>query len=534
MLSDDVIHKLFTDSNRAEIEAGYLAVLWLINLLLWLSGSRWFANTVLTLFASMQLFQLLHMSLTGTPLTPYDIGKATREFAEIQIALSHSLREHGYLLLAWGLPWGLLFLLFNRFMRAVRTEPSWVPVMLVIVILGSKPERAMRRDMIAFMPGPTRSSLHNSINAFSFYLARIAGRDHAFTPPEFQPYQVISQTDAQPAPDNIVVILIDSLRYDRLHINGYERNNTPFLSRLQQQHQLESRQGIASSVATGATLPLLLNVVREPGNIPMLEAQTANLFLHARKAGYKTFWLSTQESKMLHGIGVEHIDVIRTLEDDPFDIKQNGDDELVDWVNEKIWGERNFIVLLSRSVHSPYEDNYRRQNEREEWPVSDDALPLATRLSNAYDNAILNFDQILEDKLTALQGSLPGTSVVVITADHGQMLGEEGRWGHNRLYPSVAAIPMILHQWSDQLAAYRYELPDNDFISHYELGAWLLDLMDFQLINPQLIPDVHYFHGENIYENNLFRTILEGESGLRYCELTSLTEYKPSSCNTPQ
>jgi glucan phosphoethanolaminetransferase (alkaline phosphatase superfamily) len=147
--------------------------------------------------------------------------------------------------------------------------------------------------------------LHNSINVFSFYFARMAGREYEVSRPPFKPYAVRKMAVQSESPNNIVLLLVDSLRHDRLQISGYHRPNTPFLQTLQSAKSLQMRTGLASSVATGSSLPLFFNVVREPGNIDMINQNKANLFRHAKLSGYKTFWLSTQESKVLHGLGAQ-------------------------------------------------------------------------------------------------------------------------------------------------------------------------------------------------------------------------------------
>src|SRR6185295_11651395 len=41
---------------------------------------------------------------------------------------------------------------------------------------------------------------------------------------------------------------------------------------------------------------------------------------------------------------------------------------------------------------------------------------------------------------------LDDDSVVVLTADHGEMLGEEGRWGHAYyLFPQILQVPLLVH-----------------------------------------------------------------------------------------
>jgi arylsulfatase A-like enzyme len=43
-------------------------------------------------------------------------------------------------------------------------------------------------------------------------------------------------------------------------------------------------------------------------------------------------------------------------------------------------------------------------------------------------------------------GGLYDNSIIVLTADHGDSLGEDGHWGHgNSIYPEVIRIPLIVH-----------------------------------------------------------------------------------------
>ena len=78
-----------------------------------------------------------------------------------------------------------------RMARWVRHPPSAGRVRLVLIVLAAKPYRATYRDMTHFMPGPTRSSLHNSLNSFAFYAVNLAGREQQALPVSpFQPYQV--------------------------------------------------------------------------------------------------------------------------------------------------------------------------------------------------------------------------------------------------------------------------------------------------------------------------------------------------------
>lgn len=518
MLCDDFLQQLYTANNQAELEPAYVLVIWILNLCLWFAGRRWFANLVLGAFAVMQLLQLCNISFIGSPLTAYDISKLVSEQEEIRTSVAAATAEHWPVLLAWGLPYAVLFTLFNCQLPSRRNqrEPgrySWIALLLVVLILGSKPHRAMRQDMLAFMPGPTRSSLHNSINVFSFYLTRMFGRAEQFQRPDYKPYS-IQRVAVEDAPETIFLVIPDSVRNERLGVTGYQRATTPNLSRLAASGKLQVAGGLAASVATGASLPLMMNVVNEPGNIAALDSGVANLFRRAKESGYKTFWISTQESKLLNGLGSHFIDVRITREDDQLNLSTNGDRIALDWLEQQQWAEKNFVVLNLRTAHTPYADAYHAEPEKYRiWPTEAESLTPDERRSNAYDNAIVYLDGLVADTIEFAERNFKGDLLWLLTSDHGQMLGEDGAWGHNRLRPAVASVPMIAFERRDNPADKPYLLPDTDLISHYEMGSWLLAQMGFELQNPNKIRDVHYFHSEKLYGDNLYQLVKETAQG---------------------
>src|SRR5204863_2345430 len=65
--------------------------------------------------------------------------------------------------------------------------------------------------------------------------------------------------------------------------------------------------------------------------------------------------------------------------------------------------------------------------------------PYASRIRR-FDACFGKFEQHLKAR------GLYDNSVIVLTADHGDSLGEEGRWGHAyTLVPEVVRVPLIVH-----------------------------------------------------------------------------------------
>lgn len=530
LLSDDFILRWLGAPDRAELEFKYVITLWAVNLCFWLSGRRWLVNLILTLFSVMQLIQLTKIDYSGTPLHPYDIANLFRNYADVQAVFWHELPKRLDVLLAWIIPYGLSFYLFNRFMPRYRklSHKAWsmIAVVLMVYAVISRPISALDHRMIDFMPGATRSSLHNSLNAFGYYIAKMAFRTPQVDRPDFKPYHI---TPA-PVPDEaetIVMVIPDSLRFDRMSIGGYQRHTTPYLAELKKQGKIQVAEGIASSVATGASLPLLVNAIREPGNLAELKAKTANLYRHAKQAGYRTFWVSTEESKLVSNLGAQYIDHIITEEDYLLDIKEKGDLAVMQQLNQMHLGKKNFIIIMLRSVHAPYNYAYSHAPDPSQyklWPT--DGVSDSTRMSNAYDDAVYYLDQaILPRLIDWADKSTDGDVLWVLTSDHAEELGTMGKWGHNVLTPNVAEVPMVLYQRRDSAKDTPYQLPHDRFVSHYELAKWLLRRMGFVLHNPNEKVNQLFFQGFNLFGDNNYRRILKTADGLVFCKRRFISNF---------
>lgn len=86
------------------------------------------------------------------------------------------------------------------------------------------------------------------------------------------------------------------------------------------------------------------------------------------------------------------------------------------------------------------------------WPFTDErkapSLDKVPEGVNYYDNGVLQFDRIVHDVLQELasKGYLKN-AVVLVTGDHGEMLGEKGLFGHQRrVYEDVLRVPFVLQR----------------------------------------------------------------------------------------
>ena len=521
LLLDDRLQQWVSPNNRAVLQPGWVAGLMTIVICLWLGGSRWVANGVIGLFAGMQLFQLSHIAAIGRALTPLDVAMIPHEIEDIAQAVRAGAASHWPTLFAGGVPYALAFAMFNLGLPRLRLPRLRWALLIVALVFGTQFYNASRYTMKRFMPRPERSSLHNSLLAFSYCAANLVGKSVRRNMLSYRAYTVVARDDpdaARDRPRDVWLVIFDSTRTDHWGLAGYARATTPNMSRWVAQGQARWHRGLAGASSTRASLGLLFNGVREPGNIAQLRSHEANLLRLAKRAGYRTYWLSTQYGDLLDEIDKPSIDVVRTRDSDAARIDAVGDDAVLDMLDALNPDEPRLVVMMLRTAHIPYDDAYRRHGATyRRWPDGE-GLTDGARLVNAYDNAILYQDALVEKLYRRFERS-GGDGLFVVTSDHGQMLGEDGVWGHNVLTPQVAQVPMLVRS----RGAARAPLAGNgDWLSHNALARALTWRMGFSIGNPNARVGVDYLQGSDLFGDNLFRELRVVDGRLQLGELSGL------------
>lgn len=513
LMLDDWMQQLYTPNNKAEFELRYFMVLWLFSLSLWLVGSRLLTFSVFFLFAGMQIIQLSHVSFFGEPLTPPDILNLVRDFPDVKESAFDSFADHWLVIPSVLLPYSLAAIMFYVFRPVLAISHHYWALLVIVLVLAAKPYRASYRGMDDFMPSASRSGLHNSMNAFGYIATNHDTSSNLIEVDQHkrQPYQIQQVASGV---RNVWIVIPDSLRTDRLGVYGYHRNTTPFLSELYDQGKLLRKEGIAAGVTTAVSLSNLLNMVSQPGQMHFLDEQTYNLFSFAKSSGFKTFWFSSQESKLLAHAGTRFIDVSITREDHPLKFLKRHDHAIPELMREHKWGEKNFAIINLRSAHLPYEKNYRQHDEDiAMWP-DDASLTKDERMNNAYDNAIRYMDDVIRDLVNEFD-KLEGESYLIITSDHGQLLGEEGRWGHNDLHPKIIEVPVMIYSKNADTSLLD-KINCWDHVSHYDVASWVAELLGYQVHNPNLAADSRYNLGNQVYVDGYVQKIKMRGDKLHY------------------
>jgi len=299
---------------------------------------------------------------------------------------------------------------------------------------------------------------------------------------------------------NILLLTADSLRCDRTTLFGHARETTPFLSDLADRG-FEFRRAYANGRNTAASFPAIHTSVHERSyeGVGIPDSGTPTMAELLQEAGYRTHGIHTNELlsheynynrgfdiyrdsrtgngtsgwrtaarnligdglvfdlvKRAHFLSTEYLGVKIF---DTADAVSGFEDRILEWTTS---GDGDwFIWAHYMNPHHPYEPPADCQEALGLDPI---AGREATRLSRKmrlrpenvtdaerealrglYDASVLSWDREIESTYHRLAdaGELDST-LVVVTADHGELLGEDGVYGHPPvLDQALLRVPLV-------------------------------------------------------------------------------------------
>ncbi len=249
---------------------------------------------------------------------------------------------------------------------------------------------------------------------------------------------------------NVLFVLVDTLRADRLGTYGHERPTSPWIDELARtgirfadvEAQSSWTKTSMASLWT-ATYPGRNGVLRWGHALPGEAVLPAERLAQAgfRNAGiFRNGWVAANFG---FGQGFHHY--VRPIANSsagepthsplPHERLEGSDEDItysaVEFLNT--WGKERFLLYLHyMDVH--------------QYTYSGESALFGTSYSDAYDNAIHWTDQNLGAVLSELDAlGLRERTVVVIASDHGEEFLEHGSEGHAKgLYTEVVRVPLVI------------------------------------------------------------------------------------------
>jgi len=299
-------------------------------------------------------------------------------------------------------------------------------------------------------------------------------------------------TGAASRPPSVVLIVVDTLRFDHLGAYGYDQGTSPSLDALAREGVVVERAYAAAPWTRPSVASILtgLHARRHGANAidRPLSDDIATLAEVFSARGYRTGGVVsnvhlTREFGFAQGFdeffesearGHQHISSTAVTE------------QAKALLSEFASGDEAFFLLVHYfDPHFQYIDHpeiarapalrgklsgSESMNELKKLAPRLNLVELAN-LIGRYDEEIQVTDAGIGDLLTSLEShGIAGETIVAFTADHGEELRDHGSIGHSTLYDEVLRVPLIIR--APGLEARRIEGP----VSLVSLAPTLLDL----------------------------------------------------------
>lgn len=490
-----LLFNMFAENPLTWFEGKYLWMFWAFGIVLCACPSFRLSAAVLTGLAILELTQFASLAFTHEYITPFAIGLMLIEYLDVAESTVANSVHFLYVPLVVLLPY-LLCLEILRRTWTFSFKSRWF-VIFVIAFLAFPLVRIKthtdRDDIVNFFPTASNPTLVNTLNSYSLYFGVLLPESlfGGTVRAEFPEYE-IRETDIPPSPLTIVLVMGESLTPNHMSLYGYGRKTTPFLEELAGDPGFVHRKGYSAAGATRAALPMFYTLQYHPLDENRLRRQDSNLFRLAKQHGFRTWYLSAQNSNCLNGVDLDPIDVMITADTRPELFEREKDEGLLQLVREVPSGGKNFIVVHQRNVHLPYQANIEHRPAFQRFPTEE--LPFEDSTINAYDNAVLYADYLYQQLLQELRQKTDGPLYVFFTSDHGEKLGENGHWGHDRLDLVSAVVPIMFYARGGD-GRYLREMREHPPATHYQLGKMIARMLGYDIRNPAEEDGIVYVNG---------------------------------------
>ena len=270
------------------------------------------------------------------------------------------------------------------------------------------------------------------------------------------------QTDI-PAQRQIYVLVIgETLRPDRLQLNGYNRATTPRLSGTK--NVISYTNMVSPWAWTRMSVPVILS--RKSATDQRYFPTETSVVAAFKEAGFSTAWLSTQSplgvhdsSIALHASEAEQVQYLN-----PVGYKKEGfyDDILLPAFERVLQQneQKQLIVLHTLGSHFSYADRYPQAFDLFTPSGKGQSISMHDQnskvlLNNAYDNSVAYTDFILFNLIKQLEQS-QSISGLFYVSDHGENIfdGQCNKSGHGHNTERDYRVASIL--WTSELYNLNY------------------------------------------------------------------------------
>jgi len=260
-----------------------------------------------------------------------------------------------------------------------------------------------------------------------------------------QSRQVYPKPKLLPNTPNVILILVDSLRPDHMGVYGYHRPTTPFLSQLHASGHLRTVQ-LAVSTCPNTYCGVLSMFTSKPYRD--ISDDNFKIYDLLRDLGYTVHFIVAGSHRNWYNLDRAYGTEINSFFDYRHtQLSANDDQILIEGVERLAPFAKTpaffYFHLMSVHVTGLAKEEYSRFQ-----PVTISEGSLLKIRTNRYDNSVLQADAHIQKIMKKLEerGYLDN-SLVVITSDHGENLGEDGDLPDHgwNLHQHQIRIPLLIY-----------------------------------------------------------------------------------------
>lgn len=246
---------------------------------------------------------------------------------------------------------------------------------------------------------------------------------------------------------NVILIVVDALRSDHLGLYGYERETSPFLDSLYASGNLRK---VDMSLSVAAESFEGINAILRSRIWANLGYNNFSLQHLLKDQGYDLNFVVSGDHANFSGLKSSY------GKNSDFDYYLDGsitqkysdpnDDRIILEGLENLPQYKDTPAYFHFHLMSVHNLGVRLNKFKIYQPAGRTAFD-AENYINRYDNGVLQADDFVKKIFTALseKGYLQN-SIVVITGDHGEALGERGEFGHSRgVYTDQILTPILIY-----------------------------------------------------------------------------------------
>jgi lipid A ethanolaminephosphotransferase len=251
-------------------------------------------------------------------------------------------------------------------------------------------------------------------------------------------------------PRLLVLVVGETVRAANWGLSGYSRNTTPLLA---QQAMINFSDVSSCGTSTAVSLPCMFSLQNRRDFDARDAARQESILDVLARAGYDVRWVDNQSGCKGVCDGVTRL--VINPEEYPALCRGEAclDGVLIDVLQQQIRSMTRDTVLVLHMMGNHGPSYYRRYPaEFRAFIPTCDTADLAQcsqqEITNAYDNALLYTDSVLNGLIDTLKQQSPLPSALLYLADHGESLGEHGVYLHGLPYAIAPTeqtrVPMVL------------------------------------------------------------------------------------------